>query len=488
MSQLLDRYIADCKAAGLTADQVKRLCEAGLFFPANHLRFLAAARECDQPDGPEEILCAGGRGSGKTNAVLAQMLVDDCQRFAGLRALSIRKTLKSSREQVMEVRKKLLSSVQHAVVETSGLIKFPNGSTCQVGGFKDDRDFEKFIGQEYDVIHIAECNQLTPEKIESLVSCLRTSKPGWRVRLYCDTNPGGISHEYHKRKFVAPCRAGKQSRTRYFHSTLADNPFIDPEYKNKMERLTGNKRKAWLDGDWDFRAGAYFGMWSERHHVWQNAGVPKPPSGDRKPVRWFAGYDYGIRHPASFHLLCEDSLGRYFVMDRWHRNDTPVHKQADAIKALLWKWQLKPEDLTHIAAGGDCFSRHPDGRTIEELFADHGIRLSQPRIERIANAAYIAGLLGDPERGCAARLFVSEICEELIYCLPLLAESETRPGDLEKMDANENGEGGDDSFEACRNGLCYAPPPGIVTALPSPLHLTGPMPAPAPLPRPGRLW
>lgn len=480
-----ERYAIDAKNAGVALDQLQRLLDAGLVFTAAHLRFLGAARQCDRPDGPEEILCGGGRGSGKTNAVLAQMLVDDCQRAPGIRCLSIRKTAKSSREQVLEVRKKILSNVPHTVNESSGIIKFPNGSQCVIGGFKDEKDFEKYIGQEYDVIHIAECNQITKDKEEALLTCLRTSRPGWRVRAYLDTNPGGISHEHHRRKFVMPHYRGQETTTQYFHSTLADNPFIDEGYRVKMERLTGNRRKAWLDGDWDFRAGAYFSMWSHAHHViGPGSGIHHPAT----PKRWYAGYDYGISHPASFHLMCDDFNGNSFVVDRWHKNNCVVKEQAAGIRGLLAKWKLEPGDLAHIAAGHDCFNRNNQGRTTAELFALEGLRLSEFRPDRISNWATIANRLGDPERGIPSSLYVSDRCVELIECIPLMAERDDREGDLEKWDADENGEGGDDALDSCRNGLLYRATDGVVTTLPKSVYAGGPLPPPNPLPRAGRLW
>ena len=58
--------------------------------------------------------------------------------------------------------------------------------------------------------------------------------------------------------------------------------------------------------------------------------------------------------------------------------------------------------------------------------------------------------LGDVEAGVVPRLFIHQRCARLIECLPSLQHDPSRPEDVLKVDADENGVGGDDVADALR--------------------------------------
>src|ERR1044071_5954267 len=80
-----DRYMAACRAAGCPREQVENLLSAGLVLQRKQLLASAAARACDEPDGPVEVGYGGARGGGKSHWALAQAAADDCQRYPGLK-------------------------------------------------------------------------------------------------------------------------------------------------------------------------------------------------------------------------------------------------------------------------------------------------------------------------------------------------------------------------------------------------------------------
>ena len=57
---------------------------------------------------------------------------------------------------------------------------------------------------------------------------------------------------------------------------------------------------------------------------------------------------------------------------------------------------------------------------------------------------------GDPANGVAPRLFIHERCACLIECLPSLQHDPNRPEDVLKVDADEDGVGGDDTADCMR--------------------------------------
>jgi phage terminase large subunit len=58
--------------------------------------------------------------------------------------------------------------------------------------------------------------------------------------------------------------------------------------------------------------------------------------------------------------------------------------------------------------------------------------------------------MGDPDAGLEPRLFIHRRCARLIECLPSLKHDPNRPEDVLKVDADEDGVGGDDCADALR--------------------------------------
>src|SRR5512134_663977 len=57
---------------------------------------------------------------------------------------------------------------------------------------------------------------------------------------------------------------------------------------------------------------------------------------------------------------------------------------------------------------------------------------------------------GDVKAGIAPRLFIHQRCRRLIETLPALLHDPNRPEDVLKVDADEEGTGGDDAADALR--------------------------------------
>jgi hypothetical protein len=58
--------------------------------------------------------------------------------------------------------------------------------------------------------------------------------------------------------------------------------------------------------------------------------------------------------------------------------------------------------------------------------------------------------LGDPEAKIRPRLFIHLRCGRLVETLPSLQHDPNRPEDVLKVDADEDGVGGDDAADALR--------------------------------------
>lgn len=290
----LESCIQTAHDAGCPQDQVERFLSAGYVPTPHQWDFHALARQCDVwPTGwgQPELALGGTRGSAKTHAVAAQVILDDSNRCASLKGLFLRKTAKAAAESFQDIVSKIVAHIPHQL--NSERITLPNGSRALIGGYENEDDIDKYLGIEYDWIDIEEGTQLSGSKTQKLLGSLRTSRSDWRPRLYNTTNPGGPGHLDYKTRYVEPHRDGTETQTnrRYLHYTYKDNPFIDASYKAYLEGLTGDLAKAWRDGDWDVFQGQAFDTWKYDRHV-----IKIMPDGWDRWVKW-RSVDWGFSNP-----------------------------------------------------------------------------------------------------------------------------------------------------------------------------------------------
>lgn len=446
----LERLAVTARQAGCPADQVRAFLRAGYVPFPRQWDFHAAARECDRPDGPTEVGFGGARSPGKSHAMLAQLALDDCQRYAGLKCLLLRKVGKAVRESFEDLRRKVLAVLPHDYRRQAGALHFGNDSRIILGHFKNESDIDSYLGLEYDAIGLEEATTLTKSKRDDIATCLRTSKPGWRPRMYSNANPSGVGHSWYKAMFIEPHRRGIETGTRFVPATVDDNPLINAENRRILDELAGWKRRAWRYGDWDIAAGQFFTNWSDALHV---VPSPAPIPGDWRV--WLA-MDYGFTHWNVVHLLAETNDGVLFVLDEHAERRWLISRHAEAVRRLLARNFIPQSRLETFVAGGDVFARDDSGQTVADKWAKEGFTLSMANTDRIDGAAEILDRLGDAEAGLKATLRVAARCTRLIECLPRMVHDPNRPEDVLKVDADEDGEGGDDAYDCLRHAVMVA--------------------------------
>ncbi|HWQ92757.1 MAG TPA: terminase family protein, partial [Clostridia bacterium] len=385
----------------------------------------------------------GARGGGKSHWLLAQMGADDCQRVKGLKCLLLRKVGKANMEHFEDLRKRLFTGLAHDFSAYRGVLTFRNGSRIIAGHFQAEKDIDAYLGLEYDVIGIEEATTLSSRKHQDITTCCRTSKPNWRPRIYSTTNPGGIGHAWYKAKFWLPFLEKREGETRFVPARVSDNAFNNPEYKRVLESLTGWQRRAWLEGDWDLAAGQFFTTFRREVHIVKDFD-------ETRAREWFAALDYGFAHYTVVLLGCTDGDGNVFVVDEHAERLWLPARHAAGVRAMLKRHGLAVEQLRRFVAGADVFSRQSDGTTIAQQYAREGIVLRPANTDRINGWAEILGRLGDPGAGIPAKLFIHQRCVRLAETLPAMQHDPNRPEDVLKVDADEDGVGGDDCADALR--------------------------------------
>jgi phage terminase large subunit len=437
------------KDAGVPQDSVDRFLRAGYVPQPKQFEFHGAARECDKPDGPTQVGFGGARGPGKSHAVFAQAALDDCQRVPGLKVLYLRKIQKNARDQFEDLRRSVLTRTPHTF--TNGVLHFPNGSRLFLGHFRNESDIDQYLGIEYDLIVIEEATTLSLVKYRALRDSNRTSKQGFRPRIYSTTNPGGVGHGWFKATFIVPARRRQETDTRFVFGTVEDNLFNDVDYRKKLEENTGWRLQAYRYGDWDITAGQFFSTW--RHEAIVKPDIKIMPGSDV-----WCSLDYGFQHPTVCYLFSEYDGKKQAIDEHWRRHALVPDNAAD-IKRMLGRHGLKVENLKSFVAGGDVFATrgNASGKTIADEYEDNGIKLTRANDDRVSGAAFLLKLLGRAssatESAIESRIEISARCGRLIENIPTLQHDPHRPEDVLKVDIDEDGNGGDDPYDAARYGL-----------------------------------
>jgi len=440
-------------AAGCPADQVRNFIR-GRYVPVPKAwAFHAAARECDRPDGPTRLAVAGGRGGAKSHRVLAQVLTDDCARVpGGLKWLFLRSVGKSARESFEDFLQRAFPAYYRYYVPSRMCLDLPGGSRVVLGGFRSDGDIANYIGIEYDGIIVDDAHLITPARHDQIRGSCRTSKPGWRPRMYYTYNPGGVGHAYLKKEFYLPHLAGTRGDTRFFFSDPTDNPFINPEYLAYLDRLTGWLYRAWRKGDMDIAAGQYFTTWQASIHVIDEVPLDV--------ARWVLAMDWGFAHWCSIGLLAEGRDGIVRVVDVHRARQWLVPRHAEAVRAMLARHGVEMGRLYRLVAGGDIGKPDSDGMSAEKRWAAEGFRWETANMDRIGGAFEVLTRLGDMTASppIPPTLLIHRRCANLIEMLPALERDPHRPEDVLKVDADEAGNGGDDDYDMLRYGLLALAP------------------------------
>jgi len=435
--KMLERCLQTASDAGSPIDQAQRFIDS-LYIPLPwQWEFHAMAREADKLDGPVDIGVGGARGPGKSHAVLSQVALDDCQRVDRLKCLFLRQTGVAAKESFDDLIEKVV--IGHVPYErVNNTLKVGNGSRIILGGFKNANDIDKYIGIEYDVIIVEELNQLTEEKYTKLRGSLRTSKAGWRPRVYTSFNPGGIGHAFVKERYITPHREGTEKETRFVGSTYKSNPHSNKEYVEYLESLTGDLGKAWREGEWDLFAGQVFGELSHIHRL-----KPMVPS---VTFDHYLSFDWGYSEKSLFasylsvviKMKTEDgrNFQRIITYREWAGNLKSPHKWAEEIYKGCALLGVKP--IKGVADSSMFDRQSGGGKPIAKLMREKWKELHGgpwcPMVpgtkNRIGRVATVHNWLSIGPDGLPY-LMITETCRYLLSSLPLLIHDELRVDDVD---------------------------------------------------------
>jgi len=241
--------------------------------------------DCPYP----EILFGGARGGGKTDGILGKYAIKEKRWGNGFNAVFFRKEM-PQQDDLIERAKEIYVPTGARFNEYKKQFAMPHGGRIRFRPLESIADAEKYQGQSLSDAAVEEAgNYPMSAPIDRLFGCLRSSH-GVPIQLILSANPGGPGHHWIKQRFIDPAPLGRKRLIRllpngkehhavYIPSKIADNRVLlakDPDYINRLY-LVGSVElvRAWLEGDWNVIAGAFFPEFSLERHVCAPFAIPE---------------------------------------------------------------------------------------------------------------------------------------------------------------------------------------------------------------------
>lgn len=355
------------------------------------------------------VAYGGARGGGKSWAVRAKAVLLALKN-SGIKILIVRRTYDELRTNHIEPLRAMTNGVAE-YNDQAKVLRFPNSSKIQFGYLANSGDLLRYQGQEYDCLFIDEATQIPFDYFDALKATVRGAN-SFPKRIYLTCNPGGVGHAWVKRLFVDRVFYENEDEKDYrelIKATVYDNKVLlekDPDYVKQLESFTGDRRRAWLLGDWDVYDGLFFKEFGLRHIV-KAFEVPKD---------WvrYRVIDYGLDRLVCL-WVCVNYWGEAYVYDELCVSDLII---SDAARAVLAK---RDDRVVCTYAPSDLWGRSQEtGKSRAEIFAENGLPLVRVNSKRIegwyALREWIKpALLADGTEGANLRVF--EHCRELIRCM-----------------------------------------------------------------------
>lgn len=251
-----------------------------------------------------EIFYGGARGSLKTDGSLGDWMSHADQYGENAVGLMIRR----EREQLRETFERARRIYIPLGFNFSGHIcTSPQGARLRFQYLDRDSDAEAYQGDSNTRVYVEELGNFpNPAPVFKLMATLRSSF-GVPCGFRGTGNPGGPGHGWVKKRYIDPAPMGwtviptdfinpwtgeKVRKERIFiPGRITDHSLLGSDYIANLQ-LSGSPElvRAWLEGDWDVIAGAYFPEFSRGRHVLVEADFPKY-------WRRFTSTDWGSARP-----------------------------------------------------------------------------------------------------------------------------------------------------------------------------------------------
>lgn len=352
-----------------------------------------------------EIMYGGARGGGKSEWGRAKLIAGNPRlksnnpifySYLGhprFRALVLRRNATDLKEWIDRA-SSFYAPFGVKVTDNPAVFEFPTGPKIYTNHLEDSSAFEKYKGWELHRILVEELTLIEDESLYlKLLGSLRTTIPDLRPQILSTTNPDGPGSPWVKKRFVKLTAGGKPippgtvvkdpitDLTRVFiPAKLSDNPSLlhDKHYHSVLMAQDEPTRRAWLDGDWDALAGAYFKDFRPNgpligeveqtpwaRHVISEASVELKPYWHR----WI-GMDWGYDHASVVYWACNHPEGRVHLYREMVRHGVGSFEiGVDLAKASRKDLMGLPDGKLTLYLSPDAYSHKDSTKTPAQLLA-----------------------------------------------------------------------------------------------------------------------
>ena len=410
-----------------------------------------------------EVLYGGAAGPGKSHA-LRQEALFWATRIDGLQVYLFRRTYPE-----LEKNHILPSLTEYPLGyakyrDQKRRWEFPNGSIIHMSHSQHEKDIFAYQGAEIHLLLIDELTTFTEfmyDFLRARVRCTLDIPEEWQHRIpgiMCASNPGGVGHEFVKRRWVdfvkpykykrAVPREGGMMRS-FIPGLLEDNEILmrtDPNYIHRLDALPEPFRTAYKEGNWDIFMGQAFHFNRDMHVCPQ---YPVPAN-----AQVYQTFDWGFGAPYSCGWWWADADGRLYRFGElygWNGQPNEGIRQTDSeiANAIIQKeveLGLRNDGPDHKTrtpkrkilriAGHDCWNKKPDykgggqGVSTVEVFSKFGLFFTKGDASRELKIRQFHERLRIPEEGLPM-VQVYDSCTHFIRTIPLL---QTDPKNVEDID------------------------------------------------------
>ena len=353
------------------------------------------------PDDVFEALYGGAAGGGKSECLLMLPIVREFYKNPRFKGLILRRT-SPELERELILRSQVdgyYAAIGATYNDQKKRWKFPNGGTLQFGHVEHEADVKIYDTAEYNYIGWDEVTSFTPYQYEYIsFSRCRTSSADLPAIVRSGTNPGGVGHDYFRKRFVDPCRKGnviirekrtiagkeRESLLIFIPSKAQDNPHLmkaDPGYLDRLYKLPEADRMAKAEGDWWIFSGQVFEDFRENHLLSEPDNAIHVVQPFDIPYYWprILSIDWGysaMTHAAWWAIHpCPDDK---------HPAKVYIYREYAAKKERISTWATNirnlscGEEITDIVIDPSAFGHRGDEFTIAEQFSQHFGRAARP--------------------------------------------------------------------------------------------------------------
>lgn len=271
-----------------------------------------------------EALYGGAAGGGKSDALLMAAL--QYVHVPGYTALLLRRTYADLAQPgaIMERARTWLAGTSATWNEQRKQFRFPSGALLQFGYMETANDRFRYQGTEYQFVGWDELTQFPEQPYQYMFSRLRKlASVDIPLRVRAGTNPGGIGHEWVRRRFIDP---GHRDRP-FIPALIDDNPSLDANaYRLSLAQLDAATRAQLEKGVWIRDAEGLVYHYDEGRNA-----IAEAPVCNHKVL----ALDFGSTAPTSFNVLgWRDNDPTVYVLGSWKIPNLAPSDAAERINAL----------------------------------------------------------------------------------------------------------------------------------------------------------